>query len=278
MAKFNEGKSLDAIVRVLEQVRGAPRKVLTRDTPSTRGIKLVCEIGGQRYAMEHTLIEPFPNNQKDNIEFATVFDEPFESEVRDLLKPHLAYTVTVDVYAFAGKSRKELARIRHDLLTWIRKSIPNLPEPKTFPETRIHSQHPDTPLKVTLASHRAAAGGRFTAQRFAPPTLEQLRDQRLLKALDDKGPKLKIARSPGTTTVLVLENPDQQLSNEGAISEAIERLGQNLAYMPDDIYLVGTYIADRFYVTQVRRDGRACVLMGDRDEPWEFASDALTDI
>ena len=99
MAKFNEGKSLDAIVRVLEQRHGAKRNVLARDTPETRGIELVCEIGAHRYAMEHTLIEPFPDNQKDNIEFARVFDDAFESETRDLLKPHLAYTVTSDVYA-----------------------------------------------------------------------------------------------------------------------------------------------------------------------------------
>jgi hypothetical protein len=108
--------------------------------------------------------------------------------------------------------------------------------------------------------------------------LEQLRDQRLLKALNDKGPKLKIAKAPSTTTILVLENADIALTNEGGVSEAIDRIGQNLPFMPDDIYLVGTYIAGHFYVSQVRKAGKPCLIMGHDGAVWDFPADALTEI
>jgi hypothetical protein len=279
MGAANEGKCLDAVLKVLEARHNAKRAILERDTPSSRGIELVCDIGGQRYALEHTLIEPFPDNQRDNITFERIFDDTFESEVRDQLKPHLAYTIAVDVYAFEGKSRKELGNIRQNLLSWLRTSIPELPEPEEFPQTSIFARPPKTPVRVRLACHRSQRlGGRLIAERFAPPALARLREQRLRKALNDKSPKLYAAKQPGTHTVLVLENNDIALTNESVVSETIRQLSREIAYMPDDIFLVGTYTAGYFYVTQVREDGRPCLQMGAGTGAWEFKSEVLTAI
>jgi hypothetical protein len=279
MAKFNEGKSLDAVLKILEARHGGTRSGLIRDTPGNRGIELVCMVGDRRFALEHTIIEPFEDNQRDNIAFERVFDDAVEGDVAQLLKPYLAYTATVDVYAFDEKHRKDLVAIRQDLLNWIRGSIPHLPEPTTFAETALYGEPPATPVRIKLACHRSnGLGGRLIAQRFAPPDLEQLRDKRLLKALHDKGPKLRAAKTAGTTTILILENIDIALTNESVVSDAIDRLGRDLPYMPDDIYLVGTYIPSRFYVTQVRVEGRACVAMGTPAKPWDLAADDLAEI
>jgi len=116
------------------------------------------------------------------------------------------------------------------------------------------------------------------AERFAPPDLEHLRKVRLRKALNDKSPKLHAAKRPGTRTVLILENNDIALTNESVVSEVIKELSCEVPYMPDDIFLVGTYTTGQFYVTQVRKGGRACLLMGDDVSPWEFSTDALTAI
>jgi hypothetical protein len=133
--------------------------------------------------------------------------------------------------------------------------------------------------RVRLAGHCSQGlGGRLIAQRFAPPALEQLRKERLYKALDDKSPKLHAAKRSGTRTVLVLENNDIALTNESVVSEMTKDLSCTVQYMPDDIFLVGTYTTGHFYVTQVRKDGRACLLMGDDVRPWEFNTDALTGI
>jgi len=277
MGTDNEGKCLDAVLKVLEEQHRAVRNILERDTPTSRGIELVCDVGGQRFALEHTLIEPFPDNQRDNIVFQRIFDDEFESEVHDLLKPHLAYTVAVDVYAFDRKSRKQLGSIRQNLLTWLRASIPQLPEPAEFRQMSIFADTPNVPVRVRLACFRSQGlGGRLTAERFAPPALEHLRERRLRKSLNDKSPKLHAAKHPGTHTVLVLENNDIALTNEGVVSEVIQQLSNDVPYMPDDIFLVGTYAVGHFYVTQVRKDARPCLLMGDQAGAWEFKSEALT--
>jgi hypothetical protein len=63
MGAENEGKCLDAVLKVIEGQHRETRKILERDTPTSRGIELLCDVGRQRYTFEHTLIEPFPDNQ-----------------------------------------------------------------------------------------------------------------------------------------------------------------------------------------------------------------------
>jgi len=65
MGAENEGECLDAVLKVLEGQHGETRKIRERDTPTSPGIELLCDVGRQTYAFEHTLIEPFPDNQRD---------------------------------------------------------------------------------------------------------------------------------------------------------------------------------------------------------------------
>jgi hypothetical protein len=60
--------------------------------------------------------------------------------------------------------------------------------------------------------------------RFAPQDLERLRHARLLKALEDKRPKLDAACVGNTRTVLTVENHDFAITNEGLVSEAFDQL------------------------------------------------------
>jgi hypothetical protein len=76
-----------------------------------------------------TLIEPFPENQRDDILFGRVFDPAFEAGIADLLKSDLAYTITVNVYAFNDLRGQRLAEVRAELLAWARVAVPRLPEP-----------------------------------------------------------------------------------------------------------------------------------------------------
>ena len=204
----NEGRCCDAVLRILEAQHGAPRVMLSRDTQANRGIEVTCDIGGQHYALEHTLIEPFSDNQRDDIALSRVFDSAFEAGLADLLKPGLAYTVTVNVYAFLELSGKQLAAARAALLAWARQALPRLPEPprgQSTKETRIHADQPTAPVRVTLACHHSPEmGGRLLPGRFAPQDLESLRHTRLHKALEDKGPKLHAARVGNTRTVLLI--------------------------------------------------------------------------
>ena len=77
----NEGYCCDAVLRIFEAEHGEKWRELVRDTPSQRGIEIARYIGSQHYAIEHTLIEPFLDNQRDNILFGRVFDPVFEASV-----------------------------------------------------------------------------------------------------------------------------------------------------------------------------------------------------
>jgi len=70
--QLNEGKACDAILRHLEGRQGAARSNLRwpEDENHAAPVELVCNIGDQLFAVEHTAIEPFAgllqlNNQAD---------------------------------------------------------------------------------------------------------------------------------------------------------------------------------------------------------------------
>lgn len=222
-------------------------------------------------------------NQRDDILFERVFDPSFEAGIADLLKPGLAYSITVDVYAFNEFKGKQLVDVRAALLAWARGAVPRLsvpPRGQGPTEVRIHAEPPETPVRVRLACHHSKAlDGRLLAYRFAPKDLESLRETRLLKALEDKGPKLDAARVDNTRTVLIVENFDFAITNEGIVSEAFDRLCAQVQYPPSDIFLVDTRGGSTFRVTQVRRARQACLLMGTKPgDDWEYTSAELKDI
>ena len=278
----NEGRCCDAVLRILEAEHGEQRREVVRDTPLQRGIEITCYIGSQHYAVEHTLIEPFLDNQRDNILFGRVFDSAFEASIADLLRPDLAYMITVNVYAFADFTSTQLANVRAALLEWTREAVTRLPEPPRGQgptEVRIHGDQPEAPVRVTLACHRSTAPGRrFFSGRFAPHDIEILRHARLLKALKDKGPKLHAARAANTRTVLIVENHDFAITNEGLLSEAFDQLCAQVEHPPDDIYLVDTRSSSTFHVTQVRRAQRACPRMGEKLGDWEYTAAELQEL
>jgi hypothetical protein len=278
----NEGRCCDAVLRILEAEHGERRRDVVRDTPSQPGIEVSCYIGNQHYAIEHTLIEPFPENQRDDILFGRVFDPAFETAIADLLKPGLVYTITVNVYAFYDFTGKRLAAVRAALLAWARGAVPHLPEPPREhgpTEVRIHAGPPEAPVRVTLACHYSTAlGGRLLPGRFAPQDLESLRQTRLLKALQDKGPKLHAASAGNTRTILIVENHDFAITNEGLVSEAFDQLSAQVQHPPSDIYLVDTRGGRTFRVTQVRRARHACLLMGEKLGDWEYTAAELQEL
>src|ERR1700692_1130674 len=58
---FNEGKACDAVLRWIEQREGATRQncCWPEKQHHAAPVELVCDIGGQQFAFEHTGVEPF---------------------------------------------------------------------------------------------------------------------------------------------------------------------------------------------------------------------------
>jgi len=278
----NEGRCCDAVLRILEAEHAEQRREVVRDTPSQPGIDITFFIGSQHYALEHTLIEPFPGNQRDNLLFGEVFDPTFETSIVDLLKPDLAYTITVNVNAFGEFSGTRLSGVRRALLEWARGAVLRLPVPprgKGPTETRIHADKPEAPVRVTLACHHCTGpGGRLLPGRFVPQDIERLRHARLLSALRGKAPKLHAARTGNTRTVLIVENQDVAITNAGLVSEAFDQQCEQVQHPPDDIYLVDTRGSGKFHVTQVRRARRACLRLGEKLGDWQYMAAELQEL
>ena len=72
----NEGKTCDAIVRLLEKWTGETRVGIRHPEKDGDGppVELRLKIGTQEYAIEHTRIEPFENQIETGLVFKKIND------------------------------------------------------------------------------------------------------------------------------------------------------------------------------------------------------------
>jgi hypothetical protein len=119
--RYNEGKALDAVLRFIEARDDALRKDDGRspDDPNNpdpmRRVDYVCTVGQTLYALEHTRIEPFPNqirlaehNQKLLDPIIKRFDHRPDLEVWDLYVP-----------VEASASVNDIGQVQEALIKWI---------------------------------------------------------------------------------------------------------------------------------------------------------------
>ena len=66
MSEKNEAKCCDAVLRLLEANSGHRRSDVLVDTPERRDVDVRCKISDQKYALEHTLIEPYGQRLYDD--------------------------------------------------------------------------------------------------------------------------------------------------------------------------------------------------------------------
>jgi hypothetical protein len=275
VGSLNEGKCCDAVLKVLEQRHVAQRVDVVSDTQAKRGIEVVCSIGGRVYGLEHTLIEPFPDNKADDIAFVSVFDG-LEDAVRSSLLPDSVYHVWVDVYAFRNMRQRQLARIRQRLIEWVVVKVSEVGEPEGNRQTTLRGAPPEAPVRVVLNRMLTrVSGGRLLAGRLAPAELKQLRNERIYQALAKKTPKLEAAKRSGARSVLVLETADIALTNQGVVAEAIEAVSSRVTYFPDEIFLVDTSSGDDYYVVLLQSDGVTFPEVASTLGHWEFSAHEL---
>jgi hypothetical protein len=82
MIGFNEGKACDAVIRVIEARQRHQRSNvrLPEKENHVAPVELVCNIGSQLFAFEHTGIEPFPGQVQMEVDSRRLFD-PVRSEL-----------------------------------------------------------------------------------------------------------------------------------------------------------------------------------------------------
>ena len=151
------------------------------------------------------------------------------------------------------------------------------------PVTELYDRYANPSLGETVASipfsfslHRGTLAGphfppqsplcgRFTVRYIVSGNVEQARRERLQKACNDKYPKLaKWKRETGARTVLVLEENDLSLTNAQRVTDALFPAEATMLDAADEVFLVSTHIASKWWVSCLRRAGKTYYSDGER--------------
>jgi hypothetical protein len=68
------------------------------------------------------------------------------------------------------------------------------------------------------------------------------------------------------------------VTNEGLLQTLLEEMSGEFRPMPDDVFLVWTCTANRYYVVQLRNEGKSSFFFGDQNGDWSFDASTLDDI
>src|SRR5271166_2150450 len=100
-----EGKACDAILRHLEGRQGAERSNLRwpENEHHAAPVELVCNIGDQLFAVEHTSIEPFGGLIQLNNQAQHLFD-PITAAIAAAVPTDEVYELVIPALAMQGKS------------------------------------------------------------------------------------------------------------------------------------------------------------------------------
>jgi hypothetical protein len=292
MPAVNEGKAIDAVLRRIEAREGASRRADgwspddSGDPDPLRRVDYVCTVGNRLYAFEHTRIEPFRNHIEMGIHNQILFG-PVEERFDEKRSDVEFWELCVPVEASVGLRGSEVNRVRHALIRWIEADA------ASFPLTRFGDRHANpwpgrsvTGIPFPISLHRWSLDhfpgggddpfcGRFAMKYVATGDRESARLVRLQKACEDKFPKLAAwKRGDAARTVLVLEANDISLTNDQLVADAISLAEAIVSNPPDEIFLVSTHIADSWWVTCLRREGKT--YYDDGEQFHEFDPAALT--
>jgi len=280
--RFNEGKACDAVLQYLERRAGATRTAMR--FPDKEGhsapVELVCTIGDQLYAMEHTGIEPFEGHMRGNADDERLI-RPIVAGVVGRLPPEEEFELQIPAGAMEGLRARDVATVQCLLIDWIVGSAPSLwVPPRGRKDTRIQPTHiPGVPFPVKL--HRLESRI-FRGELHVVHVVSDVENRRLERitiALKKKMPKLAIwKKDADARTVLVLEENDIQLTNCHVVTDAVLKSEQTLGRAADEIYLVTTSFTP-WQVHFVRVGDRSYFDLSDPDErSWDAHPSQLSSL
>lgn len=194
-----------------------------------------------RFAIEHTIIEPYVSKLRDDHVLETVM-APVLAQLRRIagLPPGSYFNVSVDAGALAAY-RGDHRRLSEQILAWTTKAIRKVPAPAVSRSTAIRGEIGDPPIEVMISRWGLPHNGpaRIAVFRSPPYRLEDEREKRVLGACKRKLLKLSACAKRGMRTVLVLENPDVALTNftlvHGALMASLRAFPSE--FEPNEVYL-----------------------------------------
>ncbi len=277
----NEGKACDAVLRHIESRQGGkrPGMIFPEKTHHVGPVELVCEIGGERYALEHTRIEPFAGHLKAEVE-AERHLRPLEAMVAGELPPADRFELQVPFGVLLGKSDREVRPIQEALAQWIIATAPTLPIARFGRVVTPVQKVSVLGVPFAVALHRWKRDGfplEFQVVYLVARDIELARLDRLRTAYMRKLDKLLEWRGDGARAVLILEENDLQLTNHFLVGDALLEIEKGIAVRPDEVYLLSTG-ASVWFGVPLRIEGTTFYDLPFEQRYWETGPNELDNI
>ncbi len=279
---FNERKACEAVLRRLEQREGALRGDCRwpEDEHDDAPVEMICNIGARLFALEHTGVEPFEGFVRLQNDALTHF-RPLENRISACLPSTEYILLRMPLKATEGLRGKALASVQHALAVYVLAKAPTLPMGKEgrYAMPIQYEQPPGVAFEVSLHKWpRSWHAKPFEILQTITEDLETARRARILRACEDKFPKLAAWQGRGAKSILILEDNDIQNTGDHLVADALLVAEQQIdCQKPDEIYLVTTFsslwyghilrIGEKTYFDFEDHDGRS----------WEIDPTSLID-
>jgi hypothetical protein len=276
--RSNEGKACDAILRHIEAREGAMRRdlIFPEKTHDVGPVELVCTVGAQRFAFEHTRIEPFAGHIQLEAEADRHF-KPITDSVAGQLPPESRFELDVPAGAMLGLNDRAARPIQDALVRWILGTAPGLPTARLgryiLPIQKVTP--PGVPFAVSL--HRWPRDGfpfPFIIRHHVEGDIEAPRLQRIRAAYNRKLEKLLPWQRSGAQAILILEEDDIFLTNHFKVADALFQIEGSSTNRPDEVYLVSVFTS-MWLITCLRLGDRTFYDMPVDHRYWETKPELL---
>ena len=265
MERFNQGKACDAVIRRIEVREGSSRRELffpEKENHAAR-VDCTCLIGGRRFALEHTGIEPFERLIELEAKEPAHF-KPIRDRLVGRLPPTEHFVLHVPVKATLALKPRELPRVQGAIVAWVERVAPTLPIARL--DSLIDSPYSSilgVPFEVALHRVQVQKGGLLGQINIVHlvdrRNLEAQRTSRIRRAYGgNHAENLAAWRQLGARSVLIFEENDIQLTNPKLVADALIQVEQRTDDRPDEIYLLSSAEEKPWFLWALRVDDHVC--------------------
>jgi hypothetical protein len=255
--KTNEGKCCDAIVRLLERREGVtrdPNKMTTNAKAgnSSQNVELRLTLGSQDFAIEHTRIMGF-NDTAVHRQFVEI-RERIKTEA---LNARGIYILCLDMSSVPrGLSRDEAGL--QALERWAHQAAAELDSlSRTMPHKEQRLEKAGTPwgaqakVKLVRESWSSQSVGVLDVRQVLQASASTDLHQKVVKAIEDKFPKLQSHKDTGASSILILEMLGSNINHHSILDQlpGILRLRTDL---PDEIFIIDS-LTSKWFVIPVKQ-------------------------
>ena len=273
LLKPNEGKVCDVIIQHLEAREGKQRRNLRLiEKHHASPVEMVCNIGDELYAFEHTCIEPFEGHAQLQAEAELHFGpicEAFTVVPSEVLELH------IPAKAMQGMKKAQIHKTQQVIIEWIKKTAPTLPLKRYsdyiggIKPTKLEGL--DFEMRL-FRFESVIPAGRFQVVHIVQEDKGQARTERIKRSCEKKFPKLAAwKKDEGAKTILIFEDDDIQLTNPVIVAETFLPLAANREDKPDETYMVGTCM-NPWWMWPILIDNISYFDLGRAEKPtgWEI--------